>query len=67
MDLQAVLAKLAAFAPLIEQGLMALEPQAVAELNALIANISSPDLKALLSAMVGAIDAFAKVEIQKLA
>lgn len=66
MNLSQILAQLQAFAPLIEQGLMSLEPQAIAELNGLVANVSSPDLKALLSAIIGAIDAFAKVEIQKL-
>lgn len=57
---------LAAIAPFLKQELGVFEPAALAELNALVASVSSPDLKALLQDLSGALDSFAKQEIAKL-
>lgn len=64
MNLASILAMLA---PLLKPELMQLEAQGQAELKALIANVSSPDLKLLLAALDSAIDSVAQAEIAKLA
>jgi hypothetical protein len=66
MTLTQILAYLQPFEALLAPEALNLEAQAIAELNTLIGGVSSPDLKALLTALSGAIDAFAKVEINKL-
>ncbi len=66
MTLAQILAFLAPLEALLKPELLKLEEGGKAELDALIANVSSPDLKALLLALSGALDAFAKLEIEKL-
>ena len=66
MNLTAVLAFLAPFEALLEPELLQVEANGVAELNTIIAGVSSPDLKLLLQALSGALDAFSKAEIAKL-
>lgn len=67
MNLTTILAYLAPFEALLKPELLSLEDQGQQELKKLIAsNISSPDLQALLMALDGALDAFAKLEINKL-
>lgn len=67
MSIAQILAYLAPLAPLLEPEMLALEASGVAELNALVASVSSPDLKLLLGALVGAVDNVAKAELAKLA
>ena len=66
MNLQQLLAFLAPFAELLKPEVLNLEAQGKTELDGIIAKVSSPDLKALLVALDGAIDQFAKLEINKL-
>lgn len=66
MTLTQILAYLQPFEALLVPEALKLEASGIAELNTLIASVTSPDLKALLTALSGAVDAFAKVEIQKL-
>lgn len=67
MNLAQILAAIAPFASLLKPGLLSLEAQGQAELKSLIeSNVTSPDLKALLEALSGALDAFAQLEINKL-
>lgn len=73
MNFAAILASIEAFlpylstlAPLAQPELLQLEADSMAKLNALIAQETSPDLKALLTGLAGAVDAFAKLEIAKL-
>lgn len=66
MNLETILAFLKPFAPLLKQELLSLEAQGSAELDSIIANVSSPDLKQLLQALKGGIDSFAQLEINKL-
>lgn len=66
MNLAQILAFLAPFEPLLKPELMKLESTAVAELNTVIASISSPDLKSLLQALASGIDQFSQLEISKL-
>lgn len=67
MSLAQILALLSSFAPAIEGVLLNLEQNQVQpELQKLIASVGSPDLKLLLQALDGAIDAFAQAEIKKL-
>lgn len=67
MDLSKIIAFLQPFLPLLKAELMQIESNGQAELKAVIANIQSPDLKALLVGLDGALDAFAQLEIGKLA
>jgi len=67
MNLETILAFLAPFAPLLKSELLSLDEKAVSELNSLIANVSSPDLKALLQALELGLNSFAQLEIGKLA
>lgn len=67
MNLESILAFLAPFAPLLKSELLSLDAQAVSELNSLIANVSSPDLKELLQALANGLNSFANLEINKLA
>jgi hypothetical protein len=66
MNLASILAMLAPFEPLLKSGAGTLESGAVNELNTLITQVSSPDLKALLQALATGLDSFAKLEIGKL-
>jgi hypothetical protein len=66
MNLEQILAFLAPFAPMLKQELLQLDSAGISELNALIAEVSSPDLQALLQALASGLDAFAKLEINKL-
>lgn len=66
MNLTSILAFLAPFEPLLKPELLKVEAAAIAELNALIPKVSSPDLQALLKAFAGAVDSFAQLEIGKL-
>lgn len=66
MNLASILALLAQLSPVLVPGILKLEAAGVVELNALIANVSSPDLKLLLQDLSSAIDAFAKAEVAKL-
>lgn len=67
MNLQAIITLLAPFASIVEPILLNLEQNQVQpELQKLIAGVSSPDLKALLTALASAIDGFAQMEIKKL-
>jgi len=66
MKLADILAYLKALGPILEPEIMNLEQQGMDELNALVASVSSPDLKLLLQSLVAAVDAFAKAEVQKL-
>ena len=67
MSLTQILAFFSGLAPLLEPILMNLEQNTIQpQLKALIAKETSPDLKALLTALDSALDAFAQVEITKL-
>lgn len=66
MTLAQILALLSPLASLLKPGLLTLEAEGKAELDGIIASVSSPDLKALLMALDGAMDAFAQLEINKL-
>lgn len=66
MNLAQILAFLAPFEPLLKSELLSLEVSGSAELQKIIANVSSPDLKELLQALAGGVDAFAKLELGKL-
>jgi len=66
MNLTQILAFLAPFEPLLKQELLNLDQSAVNELNSVIANVSSPDLKELLQALAGGLNSFAQLEINKL-
>jgi hypothetical protein len=66
MNLESILAFLAPFAPMLKQELLTLDTEGRTELNALIAEVSSPDLQALLQALASGIDSFAQLEINKL-
>lgn len=66
MTLAQILALLTPFEPLLKQGLGTLDAAAVAELNTLIASVSSPDLKAFLQAMASGLNSFVNAEIAKL-
>lgn len=66
MNLEQILAFLSPFAPLLKSELLQLEGQGKAELDQIIAKVSSPDLKELLQALESAIDGFAKLEVNKL-
>lgn len=66
MTLAQVLAFLQPFEALLKPELLNLETQGQAELKTLIGNISSPDLKLLLTVLDGAVDTFAQAEINKL-
>lgn len=66
MNLTTILQYLAPFEALLVPELLKLEGSGMTELNTLIGSVTSPDLKALLTALSGAMDAFAKIEIQKL-
>jgi hypothetical protein len=66
MNLASILAFLTPFAPLLKTELLSLDAQAVTELNTLIGNVSSPDLKSLLQALENGLNEFAQLEINKL-
>jgi len=66
MGAQQLLASLAVLGPMLEPLLMGVEPKAIDELKALLAGVSSPDLKVVLDAMIAALDSIAKAEIEKL-
>ncbi len=67
MNFAGLLALLSNIGPVLEPLLLNLEQNQVQPaLQALIAKETSPDLKALLSALDAAIDAFAQLEIKKL-
>lgn len=66
MNLASIIAFLTPFAPLLKSELLSLDNAAVAELNGLIANVSSPDLKELLQALEGGLNSFIQQEINKL-
>lgn len=67
MSLAQILSFLSGFAPVLEPILLNLEQNNLQpELQALIAQVSSPDLKLLLQALDGALDAFSQAEIKKL-
>ena len=67
MNLASVIALLAPFASIVEPILLNLEQNQVQpELKKLIDGVSSPDLKALLTALDQALDGFAQIEIKKL-
>lgn len=66
MNLSQVLAFLAPLEPLFKAEALKLEVDGKAELLALVDKVSSPDLKLLLSALVGAVDLFAQQELAKL-
>lgn len=57
---------LAPFAAILKPELLSLEAQGKAELDKIIEGVSSPDLKLLLQSLAGALDGFAKVEIDKI-
>lgn len=66
MSIQSILAFLAPFEGLLKPEAMKLEAQGKAELDALIAGVASPELKMLLQAVSGGLDAIAQYEIAKL-
>ena len=66
MTLTQILGFLAPFEPILKREMLTLEASGKAELDKLVADVSSPDLKLLLGALAGAIDAFAQAEINKL-
>lgn len=66
MNLATILAFLAPFEPLLKPEVLKLEAAAAAELDTIIANVSSPDLKAFLQAMASGLGSFAQTEIGKL-
>lgn len=67
MSLAQILSFLSGLAPVLEPILLNLENNTVQpELQKLIAGVSSPDLKALLVALDGALSSFVAAEIQKL-
>lgn len=66
MTLEQVLDFLKPFSAVLKPELMSLEAQGLAELNSIVAGVSSPDLKLLLQCLAEAIDKFAQAEISKL-
>ena len=66
MNLESILAFLTPFAPLLKTELLSLDQEAIAELNAIIAKVSSPDLQQLLQALANGLNSFATLEINKL-
>ncbi len=67
MSLVQILGFLSGLAPVIEPVLLNIENGTIQpEIKALIAQVSSPDLKALLTGLDEALDAFIKTDIQKL-
>jgi hypothetical protein len=66
MTLAQILAFFAPFEALLKPELLNVEAQGITELNSIIANVSSPDLKELLQALSSAIDSFAKLEVNKI-
>lgn len=67
MSLAQIVALLSGFAVGLEPILLSLEQNQVQpELKSLIDKVSSPDLKLLLQALDGALDAFVQAEIKKL-
>lgn len=66
MDLKTIMGYLAPFEPLLKAEILKLEAQGKNELDAIIANVASPDLKLLLQTLVVALDSFAQQEIAKL-
>lgn len=66
MNLAQILAFLAPFEPLLKSELLNLEGEGMTELNTIISNVSSPDLKELLQALASGIDSFSKLELNKL-
>lgn len=61
-----IIQKLAVLGPLIEQGLLALEPQEKAFLDSLVSKISSPDFQAAAAAFEAAVLSIEDTEIKKL-
>lgn len=67
MSLQDVLKFLAPFEALIKPELLSLEAQGYDSVHKIVdAKVASPDLHAALELLVAALDAFAKLEINKL-
>jgi hypothetical protein len=66
LTMSQVLAFLQPFESMLKPELLSLETEGKKELDTIIQNVSSPDLKALLSALDGALDQFAQIEINKL-
>lgn len=66
LNLEQILAFLAPFAPMLKSELLNLEGEGLKELNSIVENVSSPDLKELLQALASGLDSFAKLEINKL-
>lgn len=66
MNLASILAFLAPFEPLLKPELLKLEGTAMTELDTIIANVSSPDLKLLFQSLKAGIDSFAQAELAKL-
>lgn len=66
MSLASIVAELAPLASLLEPDLLKLEASGKAELDKLVAEVSSPDLKLLLQALSNALDSVAQAEIAKL-
>jgi hypothetical protein len=67
MTLSQIISFFSVLAPAVEPVLLNLENNTVVpELNSLIANVSSPDLKALLQAVASGLESFAAQEIAKL-
>lgn len=66
MTLAQLLALLQPFEALLKPELLKLEAQGLAELQTVIAGVSSPDLKLLLQCLSDALDKFAQAEIAKL-
>ena len=67
VDLSSIEAILKTLAPVLEPLIMNLEQNQIQpELKAIIAGVSSPDLKALFLALDAGLDSFAQTEIQKL-
>jgi hypothetical protein len=67
MTLQQILALLSPFAGILEQTLMQLDANTIQpELQKLITQVTSPDLKLLLQALDTGIDGFIQAEIKKL-
>lgn len=66
MDLEKILEFLKPFSAILKPELLALEDKGIAELNKIVAQVESPDLKLLLEVLVVAIDKFADAEIEKI-
>lgn len=66
MTLAQLLALLTPFEPLLKSGLGTLDASALAELNGLIAKVSSPDLQQFLQAIATGLNSFVQTEISKL-